>query len=122
MLELRKPLGSMGLISPVVRIDGYPVAASWGRNVIPAPAGLRRVGCASNYLWTYGHAELPVEVPAGGSTTAHYSGPMITFLAGRMGSTLQPRPGLPVLVSVLGLVGLILAILIVAAVVSAAGS
>ena len=38
VINLQKPFGAMGMISPVVSIDGYPAPASWGRPC----AGARR--------------------------------------------------------------------------------
>ena len=94
VLTLQKPFGAMGMITPIVTIDGYPATASWGRNSFPAPAGVRRVDVAQTYLWTYGRASMTVPVEAGRTAEVYYTGPMFTFgMGGRMGTEPQERPG-----------------------------
>ena len=120
VLNLQKPFGSMGMISPIVSIDGYPAAASWGRNVFPAPAGVRRVDVAQSYLWTYGRASMPVTVQPGSSSEIWYCGPMWTFgMPGAMGTEPQKRPGKGLLI---GLLAFIAAVLLFAIVVGVASS
>jgi hypothetical protein len=94
VLNLRKPFGAMGMISPVVVVDGRPVGASWGRNAWQVPAGVRQVDVAQSYLWTYGRASQPVDVAPGGTSEIFYSGPMATFgFGGAIGTEPQRRPG-----------------------------
>ena len=94
VLNLQKPFGAMGMITPIVTIDGYPATASWGRNSFAAPAGVRRVDVAQTYLWTYGRASMTVPVEAGRTAEVYYIGPMWTFgMGGRMGTEPQERPG-----------------------------
>jgi hypothetical protein len=94
VVNLQKPFGAMGMISPVLTIDGFPATASWGRNSFPAPVGVRQVEVASNYLWTYGRASMPVTVEQGRTSEVYYNGPMWTIgMGGRMGTEPQPRPG-----------------------------
>lgn len=96
VLNLRKPFGllSSSMISPVVTIDGYPAPACWEQNAFPVVAGQHTVQVASNYLWKYGAATLPVTIYPGQSVEVHYSGPLITFVGGRLGFEPQPRPGM----------------------------
>jgi hypothetical protein len=95
VLNLRRPmgLGSTALISPGVTIDGFPAPARWERNFYPVPAGRRTITVESRYLWPYGRQQLAVDVAPGQSVEIHYSGPMMSFGAGAMGFTEQPRPG-----------------------------
>ena len=94
VLTLQKPFGAMGMITPIVTIDGYPATATWGRNSFQAPAGVRRVDVAQTYLWTYGRASATVPVEAGRTAEVYYTGPMFTFgMGGRMGTEPQKRPG-----------------------------
>lgn len=115
VVNLRKPFGGAGWVSPVLAIDGYPAAAAWGRNVFPAPVGVRRVDVASSYLWTFGRASMPVTVEAGRSVEVHYTGPMWTFgMPGRMGPEPQKRAGMGLFIGLTSFVGavLLLAILV----------
>ncbi len=94
VLNLRKPFGAMGMISPVVAIDGHPAGATWGRNAYQVPAGVRQVDVAQTYLWTYGRASHAANVAPGASSEIFYSGPMATFgFGGAMGTEPQRRPG-----------------------------
>ena len=94
VLNLQKPFGAMGMITPIVTIDGYPASATWGRNAFPAPAGVRRVDVAQTYLWTYGRASMTVPVEAARTAEVFYTGPMFTFgIGAQMGTEPQKRPG-----------------------------
>jgi hypothetical protein len=113
VLQLARPWGSMGMITPQAQIDGYPVGVQWGRNEIVVPAGVRQVAVSCTYLWQYGHAQDAVPVGPGQQVEVHYSPPLFTFIGGRIGPVPQPRAGrtgLIVLLAVLGL-AVILAIL-----------
>ena len=115
VVNLQAPFGAMGMISPVVTIDGYPATASWGRNSFPAPVGVRRVDVASSYLWTYGRASMTVPVEQGRTAEVYYIGPMWTFgMGGRMGSEPQKRPGKGLFIGLMSVIGavLVLAVLV----------
>lgn len=96
IVNFRKPFGLLAssITSPRLTIDGYPAPARWEQNAYPVTAGRHVVRGATSYLWEYGAAEQPVDIYPGQSIEVHYSGPMITFAAGRMGFEQQPRPGL----------------------------
>ena len=114
VLNLRKPFGAMGMISPVVSIDGFPAGSSWGRNSFRVPAGTRQVDVAQTYLWTYGRATQPVNVEPGGTSEIFYSGPMATFgFGGAIGSSPQKRPGTGLAIGLLAFVVLLLVIVFV---------
>lgn len=115
VLELRKPAGAMGMISPVVFIDGLPAAAAWGTNTYPAPPGRRHVQVRARYLFEYGQAAADVDVVPGRTSVLHYSPPYLTFLRGRIGASPQPRGGAVALLAVLA----VLVVLIVLAVIGA---
>lgn len=118
VLNLRKPFGAMGMISPVVTIDGYPAPCQWGRNSFRAPAGVRSVDVAQTYLWTYGRASTAVTVPPGGTAELFYAGPMATFgFGGAMGTEPQRRPGTGLFVGLLVFVFALLLLVFVAVVV-----
>lgn len=108
VLQLRKPWGSMGMISPTVQIDGYTVDARFGRNEIVVPAGVRQVSIRCNYMWDYGFAQDAVPVRPGEHVEVHYSTPMLTFLGGRMGPQPQPRPGMVGFTLLMGFAAIVL--------------
>ncbi|WP_375424521.1 hypothetical protein [uncultured Friedmanniella sp.] len=110
VLDLRKPFGGIGLINPVVAIDGYPAQAVWGPNFYPAPVGRRHVRVSTRYLWEYGAAETDVDVYPGQTAVVHYTPPWLTFVSGRIGPTPQPRRG-AVLVGVMLVVVVLLVVL-----------
>jgi hypothetical protein len=124
ILNLRKPFGlwSSALISPVVKIDGYPADARWEQNSYPVPAGHRQIEVASNYLWQYGQATMGVDVTPGQAVEVHYSGPMMTMMSGKMGFSPQPRPGMLAFGLIISLPIVLILIFVFAAIVSAAGS
>ena len=117
LLELRKPpgLGSASMMSPTVAIDGYPAPARWGQNAYPAPAGERDLRVSVTYLWTYGAAQLPVVIQPGQTTTVHYTPPMTTFAAGRMGLEPQPRAGMGIFWALMAFLALVLVLIVVGA-------
>ena len=114
VLMIREPVGAMGMVSPLVTIDGYPAPARWGPNAYPVAPGRHSVRVWARYLFDYGAAEQVVDIAPGQSVAVHYSTPMITFVRGRIGFGPQPRPGLAGLVAVLGGIVLLLVLVIVA--------
>jgi len=117
VLDLRKPVGAMGMINPVVTIDGHPAPSSWGRSSFVVPAGVHQVEVAQSYLWVYGHAGLAAQVAPGTSVDVYYAGPMVTMLRGAIGLEPQRRPGQGAFVAVLVLVVVVLLIGVLAAVI-----
>ncbi|MGI3784058.1 MAG: hypothetical protein ACRYG2_25125 [Janthinobacterium lividum] len=118
VLNLRKPFGAMGAISPMVVVDGHPVGAAWGRNVFQVPAGVRQVDVAQSYLWTYGRASHPVHVDPGRTSEIFYSGPMATFgFGGAIGAEPQRRPGTGLFIGLMVVFVLLLLLVVLAVVV-----
>lgn len=115
MINLRKPFGAMGMISPVVHIDGHPAGSSWGRNAFRVPVGVRQVDVAQTYLWTYGRASHPVNVEPGRTSEIFYSGPMATFgFGGAIGAEPQRRPGTRLFIGLMVLVVVLLLLVVLA--------
>lgn len=73
VLDLRKPVGSVGMMSPVLAIDGHPAQVVWGPNFYPAPPGRRHLRVTTRYLWEYGGAEADVDVVPGQTSVLHYT-------------------------------------------------
>jgi hypothetical protein len=122
VLQLARPWGSMGMITPQVQIDGYPVNVRWGRNDIVVPAGVRQVTASCTYLWQYGHAQDSVPVGPGQQVEVHYSAPLFTFIGGRIGPQPQPRAGKTGLIVLLAVLGLMVLLSILGAVLASLGS
>lgn len=116
VLNLKKPWGSMGMISPIATIDGYPARVTWGRNEFPAPAGPRRVQLSCTYMWEFGRASDIVPVEPNSRVEVFYAPPMLTFLRGRIGPVEQKRPGVVPLVVLLALIALMVVLVIIGAV------
>lgn len=116
VLNLRKPsgLGSAAMITPLVKIDGYPAPVRWDRNAFPVTPGEHQLHVSSNYLWEFGAAELPVVVPPGQSVEVHYSGPMVTFMRGKIGFSPQPRPGTAIVWALIAVPVLVVLIILIA--------
>lgn len=116
VLNLKKPWGSLGMVTPRVLIDGYPAAVSWGRNEFTAPAGPRRIECSTTYMWDYGRAVDTVPVQPNSRVEVYYAPPMMTFLGGRIGPVEQKRPGAVVLIVVLAVLVLVIVLAVIAAI------
>lgn len=113
VLNLKKPWGSMGMVTPTATIDGYPARVQWGRNEFPAPAGPHQVRLGCTYMWQYGQASDIVPVEPNSRVEVFYSPPMLTFLRGRIGPVEQQRPGrLGLLLLCLGLVILLVLVVV----------
>ena len=123
VVNLRKPFGplSASIMSPNVKIDGYPAPARWEQNVYPIAAGRHQVQGSTSYLWEYGRADLLVDIAPGTSVEVHYSAPVLTFVKGRMGFEPQPRPGMGVFWAIVALPVVIIILIVIAMVGSAAG-
>lgn len=115
VLELRKPWGSWGMITPAAEIDGHPVSVRWGSNPLVVPAGTRQVCVSCTYLWTYGRATDLVPVGPGQQVIAHYSPPLFTLMAGRLGPNRMPYRGLAVLLIIVGVLVAAIVVVIVGA-------
>lgn len=120
----RKPPGwlAASMMTPQVKIDGYPAPARWEPSVYPIVPGRHRIEASTTYMWEYGRASQDVEIGPGQTVEVHYSPPAVTFLGGRMGFEQQPRRGLLALWLILGGVLLILLLVVVGVIVSSAVS
>lgn len=121
VLNLRKPFGLLSeqMITPSVRINGHPATAGWGRNVYPTHPGRHQIDCAQNYMWSFGAQSMTVDVPPGRSVEVHYTGPVVSFGAGRMGFEEQPRPGMVAFGLMIGIPVLLALLMFLAAIISA---
>jgi hypothetical protein len=106
----------IGMITPSVRIDGYPVPVKYGENVVPVHPGPHTVSANGQWMWKYGHAEQQIQVGPGETADLWYAAPVLTFMKGAMGPTKQRVPG------VLGLVGVPLVIVALVVLIVVLGS
>jgi hypothetical protein len=100
------------LIPPTVTMNGYPVAASYGPNVVPVHPGRIRVEASCQWLRRYGEAALDIDVAPGQTVPVFYASPYHQFTAGRMGHEKQPRPGVGGLVVLIAALVLVTAVLV----------
>ncbi|NJC70766.1 hypothetical protein HC031_13725 [Planosporangium thailandense] len=93
-------------VKPKIAIDGYPVAAEWGRIVVPVPPGDHRVDVYTPYLLPprVGPADLTVSVAPGQTVELEYRSPVVAFSRGSLGAPPQKYNGVPVLIALLSVV------------------
>lgn len=102
------------MITPSVRINGWPVPARYGLNPLPVYAGPNRIEVSAQWLTTYGRATLEVQVPAGQAVDVFYALPWHTFTHGAIGYEKQRRPGLGGILAIAGiLVALALVVVLI---------
>ena len=94
---------SANMISPKIRLNGYPVPAAYGESVHPVPPGPWRVEATCQWIRRYGEAALDVQVADGQTVDVFYAPPWHQFTDGRMGLTRQQRPGALVFALIMGL-------------------
>lgn len=82
------------MITPSVQVNGYPVPAQFGPNVIPMPPGVHTVSAHAQWMWRYGQASQQVHVAPGQTVDVFYAAPVLTFMSGAMGPVKQKVPGL----------------------------
>ncbi|MFC7529819.1 hypothetical protein [Actinoplanes sp. GCM10030250] len=86
----------LGLYTPVLEVDGQPVPASWGRVVTSVTLGPHHVHVHVPYLMPsrIGVAETDVVAVPGRTVELEYRAPLLSFMAGAIGSPPQRYPGL----------------------------
>ena len=104
------------LLTPQVRVNGYPIPARWGENVYDLWVGPNAVDISCQYLWSYGQASARVDVQEGQEQQLFYAPPMFTFMRGRIGPARQRLPGMVGFWAFFGTVGLLALTLVLAAV------
>lgn len=93
-------------VKPKVAIDGYPVAAEWGRTVIPVHPGDHRVDVYTPYFLPsrVGPADVTVNVAPGQLVELEYRSPVTAFSRGSLGAPPQKYNGMVILIVLLSLV------------------
>jgi hypothetical protein len=111
-LTLQGNMFTTSMVTPTVRINGYPMPASYGTQDIPVWAGPTRVDIETQWTRTYGQAGLAFDVAPGQVVDVFYAAPYHVFAKGAIGHTKQRRAGLAPL-----LIGLAVFIVFVALVI-----
>lgn len=106
------------MITPSVHLDGQPVRVSYGENVIPVVPGQHRVDAHAQWMWEYGRAGGTFAVREGETAELWYAPPVLTFMKGAMGPHKQRIPGMLAFALVTGLVVLLVALVVIAAIAS----
>lgn len=107
----------LGLITPTIKIDGYPVPAKYGENVFPVHPGQHLATGSAQWMWEYGQAQHPFVVGPGQTAELWYAAPLLTFMKGNMGTTKQKMGGMLGFVAFIVLMVLMLALVIGVAIV-----
>lgn len=92
-LTLQGSVMTSNMIAPKVTMNGYPVAASYGQNVVPVHPGRLQVDVSCQWLRTYGQASLTLDVAPGQTVPVFYAAPLHQFTTGNIGHEKQKRPG-----------------------------
>ena len=113
-LTLQGSVITSSLVPPTVRLNGYPVATSYGVNSLPVPAGRWRIEVHCQWLRQFGQATLDVDVAPGQQVPVFYAAPLHQFTTGNIGFEKQKRKGLWLLVALMVvlvvLVGLVIGV------------
>jgi hypothetical protein len=87
-------------ISPRAEVDGFPVALSWGSNVLGLTHGVHNITVYMPWLWKFGHAQITVDTTQGPPQTVYYAGPWVNFGAGAIGFSPVKNPNLAAFIAI----------------------
>lgn len=92
----------LGLLTPVVTVNGQQVPARWGRNELPMPAGNYLVHVHAPYLIPsrIGNADSVVPVSPGQIVDVEYRAPVWAFSPGTIGPPPQAYNGMGAMIAV----------------------
>lgn len=113
----------LGMITPVITLNGYPVPGRWGRQAIPVAPGQYQLHIHLPYLMPsrIGPADLTIWVQPGQSLELEYRAPMWSFSKGALGTAPQPWNGVGIMAAVAAiplLFVLLIVVLVIAAVIA----
>jgi hypothetical protein len=93
-LQLRRPPNIGAIFTPVVTVDGMlSVQMGWGTEFIPLDPGLHRIECRSRMLSPGVRSTNEFKVPADGTITLRWRGPLLASSRGRWSEPSAPRIG-----------------------------
>lgn len=116
-LTLQGSVLTSNAIPPKVRLNGYPVATSYGLNTIPLPAGRWHLDVHCQWMREYGQAALDFDLAPGQQVPVIYAGPLHQFTTGNIGFEKQPRKGMGCFLVMLAVLLVVVALIVVAAIV-----
>lgn len=113
----------LGLMTPAITLNGYPVPGRWGRVPIPLAPGQYHLHIHLPYLMPsqIGPADLTVWLQPGQALELEYRAPLWAYSRGALGTGPQPWPGKGImigLVTFLLLFILLIVVLVIVAIVA----
>jgi len=90
----------LSFFKPNITVDGYQVAGSWGRTVIPVAPGQHQVHVHVPYFLPsrLGPADTVVAVNPGQGVELEYKAPLIAFTGGSIGAPPQKYKGMALMI------------------------
>lgn len=114
-LTLQGSVMTTNMITPTVRLNGYPVQVTYGEQVIPLVPGPWHIDVHTQWLRQYGQASMDFQVATGQTTPVFYAAPFHQFTTGNIGHHKQPRKGVGCLIAILVFLAIVVALLVLAA-------
>lgn len=111
MLTLQGNVLTTGL-TPTVRIDGFPVHATFGANFFPLRPGHHRVDVHTQWMRQYGQASMELDIREGATIPCFYAVPWHQFTTGSIGHDKQSRNGLGVMIAMVTIIFLIVTLIV----------
>ena len=106
-LTIQGSVWTSNVVTPSVRINGYPVPSRYGTQDLVVHAGPNHIDMETQWMRTYGQAALDTTVAPGQVVEVWYASPWHQFRRGDIGFTRQRRGGLGVLVALLAVIVLL---------------
>ncbi|TMR11270.1 hypothetical protein ETD86_36315 [Nonomuraea turkmeniaca] len=110
----------LGMITPMIVLNGHPMLGQWGRNTIPLPPGQHHLHVHLPYFLPakIGPADLTVWLQPGMALELEYRAPMWAHSRGALGSAPQPWNGKGCIIALLAILGGWLVLVLIVIVVS----
>ena len=115
-LTIQGSVWTSNVVTPSVRINGYPVPSRYGTQDLVVYAGPNHLDMETQWMRTYGQAGLDTTVAPGQVVEVWYASPWHQFRRGDIGFTRQSRGGVGCLVAFLVLMAVIFALVVLGAV------
>ena len=106
-LTIQGSVLTSNVVTPSVRINGYPVPSRYGTQDLVVWAGPNHLDMETQWMRTYGQAALDTTVAPGQVVEVWYATPWHQFRRGDIGFTKQTRGGVGFLVALLAVVAVI---------------
>lgn len=105
----------LGLVTPMIAINGNLMTGRWGRNMIPVPPGQNHVHIHLPYFLPprIGPADTTVWLEPGEMVELEYRAPLLAFARGALGPAPQEWPGKVVMYVMMGLLGFFMLLILI---------